>query len=222
MLKTHKKNKDNCFNVFKREKVITLKRLVCLLKRCNRTAQIYLKQWKTYTSYNQNSCYYALPDIPKFDSNGLWRYKGIFFSRYGNLKETVIHLVNDSEAGLTGTEIGELSGVKPKSFLSHFRNLPQLYREKINDRFIYFSSDKTLLTKQMKKRQDDNTRANLLKPPTDAETVIILVERIKHPQLSIKELSIRLSKKGCRIQEEVIRNFFEKHGFLKKKRDTQR
>ncbi len=88
--------------VFRKEKVMSLKQLADLLSCSERTVQRYLKKWRTYTSYNQNGRYYVLPDIPRFDDNGLWRYQGIFFSRHGNLKQTLIAVVNHSPAGLTG------------------------------------------------------------------------------------------------------------------------
>ncbi|MGA1825487.1 MAG: hypothetical protein ACMUIP_12585, partial [bacterium] len=53
--------------ILKREKVFTLERLVSILKCSSRTAQTKLKQWRTYTSYNQNGKYYTMPTIPRFD-----------------------------------------------------------------------------------------------------------------------------------------------------------
>jgi hypothetical protein len=40
--------------------------------------------------------------------------------------------------------------------------------------------------------------------------------------LSIEQLSVKLSKKRQRIKAEVIRDFFEHHGLLKKTQDIQR
>ena len=96
MSRAGKNNHAIGLEAFKKEKVMTLKGLSYLLHCCERTVQRHLKQWRTYTSYNENGRYYILPDIPKFDVNGLWRYRTISFSRYGNLKKTVIHLVHDS------------------------------------------------------------------------------------------------------------------------------
>jgi len=104
-------------NTFRKEKIITLKQLVDLLHCCERTAQRRLKRWHTYTSYNQNGRYYTLPDISKFDQNGLWRYKGVFFSRYGNLRKTILALVDNSPGGLTVGEAGKIVGLSLSSFM---------------------------------------------------------------------------------------------------------
>ncbi len=74
----HGKNED-VLKIFRKEKVMTIKQFVDLLHCCERTVQRRLRQWRTYTSYNYNGRYYTLPDIPKFDENGLWGYRRIFF-----------------------------------------------------------------------------------------------------------------------------------------------
>ena len=99
------------------------------------------KKWRTFTSFNKNGCYTVLPDIPGFDEDGLWRYKGIFFSRHGNLKQTLIAVVNHSPAGLTSAEAGALVGASVRSFLAQSHNIQPLCREKIAGRFVYFSQD---------------------------------------------------------------------------------
>lgn len=215
MLETQRAN-EIALKIFGKEKVMTLKQLADLLHSCDRTAQRHLKQWHAYTSYNQNGRYYTLPDIPRFDKNGLWRFKGIFFSRYGNLRKTITVLVDNSPTGFTVAEAGKILGLSLSSFMAQSRNIQQLRKEKIDNIFVYFSSDEESFFKQRQKRKEGIERTKLIKLPTDAEGIIILVERIKNPHLSIEQLSIRLGKKGYRIKAEVIRDFFEHHGLLKK------
>ena len=158
---------------FKRKKVLVVEELGKLLASSLATARRRLKEWHTYSSYNHNGRYYVLHDVAEFDPNGLWRYKTIFFSQKGNLKKAVIHLVQSSPAGLTGAEIGELVGLAPRSFLSHFRNEPQLQREKIAGLFVYFSSERsTHVEQEQKRRQEEAARAARIRLPTDAEAVV--------------------------------------------------
>ena len=213
------KEKDSfALGNFKSKVVMIVEELAKLLRCSPITARRRLKEWRAYTSYNRNGRFYVLPDIPKFDVNGLWRYRTISFSKYGNLKKTVVRLVHDSAAGLPATELGKLVGLLPRSFLSHFRGVEQLHREIVGNRFVYFSSDKKILARQKQKRQEAEARARLAELPMNAESIDILVERIKHPHLSAEQLSVRLRKKGHRIAPEAIRNFFAYHGLLKKKR----
>lgn len=212
-------NESIALKSFKRKKVMTIDELTKLMNCSIPTVRRRLKQWHTYTSYNKNGSYYVLEDVAKFNQDGLWQYKGILFSKYGNLRETVIHLVNSSRSGLSGAEIGKLIGLAPRSFLSHFRNV--LPREKIAGRFIYFSPAEECSIRQKQNRQETIDRSKDTKLPTDAQAIVILVEWIKHPKLSIEELSNRLSKKGHTIKPQIICSFFKYHGLLKKIQDTQ-
>lgn len=205
--------------VFKKKKVLMIQELSGLLGSSLVTARRRLKQWRAYTSYNQNGRYYVLPDIAKFDTHGLWRHQDILFSQHGNLKQTVIALVKNSHAGLTGSQIGELVSLAPRSFLSHFRNESQLRRKMIEGRFVYFASDKATCSQQKTFRQTPMNQAET-RGPTDAEAVVILVERIKHPGLPIETLAKKLHKAGYRFSAEAIRRFLDSHGLLKKTRAT--
>ena len=212
---------DNGLEIFSKQKVMSLKQLAELLSCSERTVQRQLKKWRTHTSYNKNGRYYVLPDIPRFDDDGLWRYQGIFFSRHGNLKQTLMALVNHSPAGLTVAEAGALVGVSLRSFLAQPHHIQPLRREKITGRFVYFSQDRALFSPQKQKRQEDDSRLKLLRLPTDTQAVVILVERIKHPELSVEQLSSRLHKKAHRIKADVIHTLFDHHGLLKKTAATQ-
>ena len=134
----------------KKERVFTLQRLLSLLDCSRRTGQTRLSHWKTLTSYNHNSKYYTFPEIPKYNLNGLWRYKNIAFSKHGNLKKTIIHLVNSSEAGLTGKELGTILGIPPQNFVHHFKNCPGICREKHDGVYIHFSDQPSRYQQQVK------------------------------------------------------------------------
>ncbi len=215
------KMEGGTIKIFRKERIMTLKQLVDMLQCNQRTVQRRLKEWHTYTSYNQNGRYYTLPDIARFDQYGLWRYKGIFFSKHGTLKQTIIVLVNNSTAGLTIAEAGRIVGVSLSSFMAQPRNVAQLRREKIDNIFVYFSFDEAIFHKQKENRIENNEQAKLTKLSIDTEAIVILVERIKYPHLSIDQLSMRLSKKGYCINSKVIRNLFEDQGILKKTPNMQ-
>jgi hypothetical protein len=78
---------------FKHKKVVTIVVLAAWLSCSIATARRRLKAWRAYTSYNHNGRYYTLPEIADFDENGLWQYQGVFFSKHGNLKQTLAHLL---------------------------------------------------------------------------------------------------------------------------------
>jgi hypothetical protein len=82
--------------LLKKKKVFDFPTLLSFLNCSIRSGRLKLTQWQAHTSYNKSGQYYALPDVPRFDENGLWWFKGAYFSKYGTLKNTVVHLVGTS------------------------------------------------------------------------------------------------------------------------------
>ena len=204
---------------FKNKKVVTVVVLAAWLSCSIATARRRLKAWRACTSYNHNGRYYTLPEIADFDRNGLWRYQGVFFSKHGNLKQTVVHLVTHSAQGLSGAELGELLGLQPRSFLSHFRDHPALYRERVMGRWIWFAADPKIREKQQQIRLVQAVTKGP-RMPTDMEAVMILVDLIQHPDSDLEQVARRLKPKGVDIDVDTIRLLLAHHGLLKKTADS--
>jgi hypothetical protein len=201
---------------FRRQKIITIEQLIRMLQCSVITARRRLKKWQTYTSINKNGRYYTLPQIPVFDKNGLWKYQTVIFSKHGNLKQTIVALITASQKGLSAVDIGQLVDLVPNSsFLSQFKDLPGVKREKHQGRFIYLSDNHEIYTRQ---KQQWTT----IDFPTDAQAVVILVQLIKHPDISIEQLSERVSDQGQSVEPAIIRSFLQFHDLLKKTSDTKR
>jgi len=196
------------------KKVVTLAELALHLNCSRRTVQRRLADWQAVRSYNRNGSCYTLPDIPKFDANGLWSYRGVYFSKFGSLPETFVHLVAQSEAGLTASEAGELLGLRPSSFLWSLRDHQAVRREKHDGRYLYLSSDPARCEAQRRQREHMRVAGRL---PTDSEAVAILIERIKDPSLSDDELSRRLEKQKVFVEPQLIHDFFVRHNLAVKK-----
>ena len=204
---------------FKKQKVVTIDQLASWLSCSVVTARRRLKALSAYTSYNRNGRYYTLPEIAQFDDIGLWRYQGAFFSTHGNLKQTLVHLVTHSEQGLSSTELGEMLGLQPRSFLSHFRDHPAIYRENMMGRWIWFAADPGIREQQMQARlSKGDAKASLM--PSDIEAVMILVDLIGHPQSDVEQIARRLKSKDLNIGVTSIRQLLDSHGLLKKTVDT--
>jgi len=199
---------------FGRRKIMTLGEVAEFVRSSIHTARRRLKQWQAANSYNHNGRYYTLPEVPEFDCNGLWHWRGVFFSQYGNLKQTVIALVHRSPAGLDSGEIRSLLGLDPRSFLSAFANDPQLRREKTHGRFVYYGADASVYLSQRERR---GLLKTTVRPPTPSEAIAILVEKIKHPTLSHEALSRQLRKQKVLVEADTIQNFFLRQGLTVKK-----
>ncbi|MBA7619028.1 hypothetical protein ES703_26360 [subsurface metagenome] len=219
MIDPEKENK--ALRIFHRSRTMTVIQLADLLECSAPTVRNRLKSWGALTSYNKNGRYYALPNVATFDKNGLWKYKGVFFSRYGTLKRTVRHLVRSSLMGLDAAEIGRLIGLLPRSFMAQLLTIPGVHRDKYEKRFVYFSDEEQTYRSQRTLRTEESKN----KPrqlPSDADAIFILVDRIKHPESSVEQYAQRLRRKGKSISVVAIRKLLAYHGIEKKLRIPRR
>lgn len=199
---------------FRRRKIFTIEELADRLAASKRTAQRRLQQWRALSSLNHNARYYTLPDVPEFDSHGLWRYRQVLFSQYGTLARTVVALVTQSPQGLSAAELTERLGMNGHSFLSQLAAHPELRRHKFGGRFVYFAAEATLCAEQQRARRTLAPKALLPRAPA---AVAILVERIKQPELDVEALAARVRRGGHRVEAAEVRALFEHHGLVEKK-----
>jgi len=159
--------------------------------------------------------YYALPQVAVFDKNGLWEWNGVRFSRHGNLRQTFISLVAASQGGLSSSEVGKILGMAPRSFLWHFRDIPGIRREKSGGEFVYFSDIPQVRDRRQRKR-NEGLRHHMTHEAIDSTPVLILVDRIKHPDSTVESCASRLRKQGKRTNVREVRLLLEHHDLLKK------
>jgi hypothetical protein len=219
MIKLEKSWIKQTIEDFRKRKVTTVPDLMSSMRCSAITVRRYLKQWRAITSYNKNGCYYVLPDIPRFNEYGLWQYKTIGFSKYGSLKRTIIHLVEDSLSGRDASEIAQLVGVDPHPILSRLIAKSSLQRRKVSGVFVYLSLNEERSTSQFQKRLEMRMPESI-GLPSDTVGVAILVELIKNPKLTSKTLSRHLQNRGMTAPSQTIDNFLVYHGILKKTPDS--
>lgn len=205
---------------FEKVQVFSIEDLASVLKCSIPNSRLKLKLWRTFTSYNQNGRFYALPQVPKFDNHGLWRYKDVAFSKHGNLKKTIIYLVSVAPVGFSGRQLGELLGLSPQSFLHHFRNCPGIRREKHDGVFVYFSDNDDVHEKQVQQRRSLICRPAVV-TITDPEAVMILVAIIRHHGISAEKIWVLPEIKRSKMKLVNIQGFLEYHGLVKKTPDSR-
>jgi len=118
----------------------------------SRTVFRKLKQLECITSYSHRGKYYTLKSIARFTAQGLWRFRSAWFSRFGNLLETVEAFVQRADAGHSAGELKEMLGVKTKHALTQLVRDDRLQREKMGAAYVYFSAEKSLARKQRRAR----------------------------------------------------------------------
>ena len=204
---------------FTMNSVLTIDELSGILMCSLITVRRRLKEWRVCSSYNKNGRYYTLPSIPTFNAYGIWKHRDIYFSRHRTLKNTVIALAAKSEKGLTHSELEQIIGMNPKYFMTRFKEVPGLRKETDKHRIIYYSADPALYEEQKRKRFPPEPTAAIV--PPDAQAIIILVEFIHHPQMSIDELAAQLRNKGHTVDAAGIAALFQRYRIDKKKLSTR-
>ena len=70
------------------------------------------------SSASHTGRYYTLREGAHFDSDGLWQHGGVLFSRDGTLKETVVRLVEQADAGQRHRELALRVGLRVHNTLA--------------------------------------------------------------------------------------------------------
>jgi len=172
------------------------------------TVSRYLNSFEYFSSYSHNSKWYTIAPIPKFDKHGLWRHNSICFSKFGTLKNTVIHFIDQSRCGLTSGQLAQLLGITCYSVLSQFYKNGAIDRIKMDRGFVYLSKD----DKKKRKQLSHVSREEKLTPQA---AVFVLVEYIKNPDSSFSDISIALRKRHIVAPAEAIKKLFKEHNIKK-------
>ena len=140
--------------LLKHRKIATLDQLKAALNnpaRC--TIFRKLTQLEYLSSYSHRGKYYTLRSIAHFSILGLWSYRSVRFSRFGNLLDTAQALVHDSEAGYTATELKDLLHVKTKHALNQLVRSGRLQREPFDSVYVYLAGENHIADRQRKARK---------------------------------------------------------------------
>jgi hypothetical protein len=211
-MKAEDERVQRTLSTFKSSKVMTMDQLSKELGISSRNTRRRLKKWGALTSYNQNGRFYAHPEVACFDEHGVWSHGGVHFSTHGNLRNTLVALVENSRIGVSAAEAGRALRLNPQSFLSHFRADPRLSRERVGGRFIYFSARANVRERQRRSRLATEEKPSL----ADSVAVVFLVEKIKRPTADLFNLVNELRKRGLQIDIETAESFLRRHGLQKK------
>ncbi len=187
-----------------------------------------LVRYGYYTSYNYNASYYTLEDTPKFNEKGIWVFNEIGFSKYANINELIIALVNHSDNGYTTREMNQLLRTETKNLLSRLRKQEALTKFYMGHQAVYLSTDLAKQSSQQQFRQKQHLlqieseqkqrwQDSLLPEGMDVKTVIqVLLGMILRPGASVASLSLSLQAKDIKISAEQIRRIISFYGLEKK------
>lgn len=112
-----------------------------------------LRELGYQSSYSHRGQYYTLDEIARFDEQGLWSHRGIWFSRYGSLLNSAEAFVQVSPAGYFSRDLEALLHVSVKEALLELVSQGRLTREPLPQRFLYCSSEPAVRKQQLLERR---------------------------------------------------------------------
>jgi len=206
--------------LFEKRPVVTLEPLFRTLRTRSRMSVFRRLSTIGYlTSYSHAGRYYTLRDVPHFDQEGLWHHQGVSFSRYGSLKKTVEHIVNDSEAGRTHRELEASLRVRVHNTLLDLVEEDLIGRVEFDLHFLYVSVKRRKAKAQVRRRKEDvqSTPMERHEKPAPAIVIEILLEIIHGAKVDPDPSAIvaRLASRGVSVTVAQVKALIEEHGLKK-------
>ena len=105
------------------------------------------------SSYSHRGKYYTLRSIARFSEQGLWSFRTVWFSRFGNLLQTCQAFVHHADAGYSASELKDILQVKTKHALTQLVRGGRLARETFDSVYVYLSAQKDVANRQIQARK---------------------------------------------------------------------
>jgi hypothetical protein len=211
-------------NLLRKCRVVTMSDLCEVIGSSSRmTVFRRLRQIEYVTSYTHAGRYYTLYDIARFDSDGIWFYDDIGFSQNGSLKNTVIYLVDGSDAGKFHFDLERQLRVRVHNVLLDLVKTKQIERIKFAGQYLYLSTDKARSTKQIQQRDKLPIQARhipvFISEPLVIEIMAEVIRQSKrHPRAD--QVASALAIRGLPITEKDVMTVFDQYDIEKKIADS--
>jgi hypothetical protein len=201
---------------FKKHPVANIIELSKSLKSSTRTAIRTLCAIGYLSSYSHAGKYYTLRTIPRFNSQGLWFYRDIGFSRLGTLRETVVDMVRRSPAGYTHEELVAILRIRAYDTLLALVQDGLISRELVEGVYVYANRALKRRKAQFVKRRRRSGPSRKALPVGKSAVIQILLAVLHRPKASTSEISATLRAKGMLITKEQVREVFSHYDIGKK------
>ena len=201
--------------LFNQKKCWTISQLSEAMGYAEISVKRFLKQIGYYSSFTHNSKWYTLDRLPAFNKDGLWFYEGLGFSKDGNLKKTILRLIDKSHQGLSAKQLTQKLNSPNYAVLNQMHKSGVIDRLKTPKGFIYLSGEANKKEQQIRRLKSLIAEEKKPKALTPQAAVAVLTEFIKHPQASFAELSRAVAKRQVIATPEKIEQLFEEHSLKK-------
>jgi hypothetical protein len=152
-MRTETYRSDTLIALFRRRRMATMPELKAALgTSVDVTVFRKLREVDYLSSYSHRGMFYALLASAEFDERGLWSCRGVHFSRFGSLVDTVEQFVSRADRGFFAGELAAELKVQTKEPLLKLVAAHRLVRVKMSGRFLYCSREAARRREQVRQR----------------------------------------------------------------------
>ena len=122
-------------------------------------------------SYSHRGKYYTLPEVVRFNEQGLWSCRGVHFSNQGSLLNTIEHHVDYSISGYFEHELESLLYVGVRVAVLKLLTENRISRQKVSGRYLYCSPRMKKRKRQCSERKNQQAIADAALEPMSSEVL---------------------------------------------------
>jgi hypothetical protein len=160
---------DALARVLRRRTIATMDELKAALgSSVDMTVFRKLRELAYRASYSHRGAYYVLEDTAQFDERGLWTFRGVHFSRFGSLVDTLEAFVARARRGYVAAELAAELGVDVKQPLLGLVRADRIARAEVAGVYLYCAADGNRRREQRLARTFPATEAPAFGPQRDA------------------------------------------------------
>lgn len=174
-----------------------------------------LREVGYFSSYSHSGRYYTLASIAEFDEHGLWRFQDAGFSRFGTLKSTLAHRVEETDAGCTHAELEALLRIPVYNTLLKLVRAGEVRREALDRAYLYLSVDPERGAQQLALRRRQVSQDAQAAPSPSRETVLLVLVEALHASEGLAPASVvakRLVARGEGVTTEQVAQIYAHFG----------
>jgi hypothetical protein len=175
-------NAQSLINLLRRRQMATMPEMKAALgTTVDMTVFRKLQELSYRSSYSHRGQFYTLDALAEFDERGLWTCRGVQFSRFGSLIDTVEQFVTRSDRGFFASELTPELQVQVKDPLLKLVTARRVAREDTAGQYLYCAAEFAKRKEQVRQRRTPATaetvarmRESLADTSDEARAAIIL------------------------------------------------
>lgn len=142
--------------LIRRRKIVSMDEMKTALGTAvDRTVFRKLSEFPYLSSYSHRGKFYTLETLAEFDERGLWSCRGVHFSCFGSLIDTLEQFVTRSDQGFVASELATEFQVQVKEPLLKLVTSRRLAREKVSGQYVYCAVGLAKRREQLRQRRTD-------------------------------------------------------------------